>query len=368
MNSLPTLFARTNTGAIQQWTVEVEDNKYRTVFGQVDGKIQTTEWTVCKPKNSGKANSRTAQEQAQSEAASIWKKKVESGYFEEIQQIDDTLTFVKPMLAKSFEEFKDKTYFPVYSQPKLDGIRCIASIDGLFTRTGKQIISCYHIMEVLYPLFSNNPDLVLDGELYSEQLSENFNEICSIVKKTNCTEKDCERAKTIQYWIYDKIDKKDTFLKRYEWLIVKTALLEDTGYIKLVDTTRCDTIDKLDSMYEEYLQKGFEGQMIRTDSKYEHKRSKNLLKRKEFMDNEYEILDVIEGEGNKRGVAGSILFENEYSYEFNSNIKGDRSFLKSLWENRESLKGKKATVKFFNLTPDNKIPRFPYVVAIRDYE
>ena len=39
----------------------------------------------------------------------------------------------------------------------------------------------------------------------------------------------------------------------------------------------------------------------------------------------------------------------------------------SLLEQADELIGKEATVKYFNLTPDG-VPRFPYVIAIRDYE
>ncbi len=61
---LPMLFARTNTGAIQTWTIEVDGNKYRTHYGQIDGAIQTTEWTVCEGKNTGKKNATSAEDQA----------------------------------------------------------------------------------------------------------------------------------------------------------------------------------------------------------------------------------------------------------------------------------------------------------------
>ena len=36
-------------------------------------------------------------------------------------------------------------------------------------------------------------------------------------------------------------------------------------------------------------------------------------------------------------------------------------------EEADDLIGKEATIKYFNLTPDG-VPRFPYVIAIRDYE
>ena len=108
--------------------------------------------------------------------------------------------------------------------------------------------------------------------------------------------------------------------------------------------------------------------MIRLNTKYENKRSKNLLKRKDFQDKEYTILDIIEGEGNKAGMAGAMVFENELGIRFNSNIKGSREYLKELFVNKSELIGQQATVKFFNLTPDNQVPRFPYVIGIRDYD
>ena len=115
------------------------------------------------------------------------------------------------------------------------------------------------------------------------------------------------------------------------------------------------------------METGYEGQMVRLDSIYENKRSKSLLKRKEFRDEEFQILDVIEGDGNKSGMAASMLLCNDRDQKFNSNIKGDRTYLRELLKNKDSLIGKRATVKYFNLTPDG-IPRFPYVIAIRDYE
>ncbi len=82
------LFARTNTGAIQTWTIEVDVAKYRTHYGQLDSdKIQTTEWTVCEGKNTGKKNATSAEDQSVKEANATWKKKKESGYFEKLMTL-----------------------------------------------------------------------------------------------------------------------------------------------------------------------------------------------------------------------------------------------------------------------------------------
>ena len=117
---LPTLYSRTSTGAIQTWTIEYIDGAYRTIHGQLDGKLQTTEWTYCKGKNEGKANATTDSTQTLKEVAATWKKKKESGYFENADDVD-TVLFTEQMLAKKYEDYQDDLTFPVYSQPKLDG-------------------------------------------------------------------------------------------------------------------------------------------------------------------------------------------------------------------------------------------------------
>ena len=44
---LPTLYKRTTVGKIQEWTIEVVGDKYRTISGQQDGKKITNNWTTC---------------------------------------------------------------------------------------------------------------------------------------------------------------------------------------------------------------------------------------------------------------------------------------------------------------------------------
>lgn len=365
MSQLPVLYSRTNTGAIQCWSIEVLKNKYRTKFGQVDGKIQTTKWTTCQPTNTGRSNERTSEQQAVFESEALWKKKKDSGYSEDVKQIDVS-KFVEPMLAKSFNDYQNEITYPVYSQPKLDGIRCIATKNGLFSRNGKNIVSCPHINQTLEKFFNKHPDAILDGELYSDKLSDDFNKICSLVKKTKPNEQDIkESANIIQYWVYDTVQNLPYF-ERGKWI---NENLTNSTSIQIVPTAVCTNQADLDTFYGKYVELGYEGQMVRINgTAYENKRSKHLLKRKDFQDKEYTILDIIEGEGNKQGMAGAMVFKNELGFSFNSNIKGDRNYLLELWNNKQTYIGKRATVKFFNLTPDNKIPRFPYVIGIRDYE
>lgn len=363
--TLPTLFTRTNTAAAQQWNVTVEGNKYCTTFGQVDGKLQTTNWTECFETNGGRANQRNPQEQALFEAQALWKKKKDSGYFENIQDIDKA-TFVEPMLAKKFEDYEDSLTYPVVSERKLDGIRNITTKDGMFSRNGKEFKSCPHILEELEYFFEKFPNAILDGELYCDKLNNDFNKICSLVKKAKPSVAELEEASnTIQYWIYDWVLTDKKFSERYQMI---KEHIKESSCIKIVTANIAHNKAELDCFYEQYIEEGFEGQMIRLEAVYETKRSKNLLKRKEFQDREYTILDVIEGVGNKSGVAGAMVFENELGISFNSNIKGNRDYLREVLETKQELIGQLATVKFFNLTPGNALPRFPYVISIRNFE
>ena len=138
---LPTLFKRTSSGKVQEWTVEIDGGKFRTISGQTTGKKTTSEWTVCAPKNVGKANETTAAEQATLEAEALHAKKLRGQYHEQTSTVDEA-KFFDPMLAKKWNDKPfDVSKVNCYSQPKLDGIRCLASAEWLKSRTGKAIVA-----------------------------------------------------------------------------------------------------------------------------------------------------------------------------------------------------------------------------------
>ena len=364
---LQTIYKKTKTGATQEWSIEVEGNKYRTQSGQVGGVISTNEWTVCFGKNVGRANSTTDDEQALAEAVAKRTKKLESGYFEDINNINEQQYF-EPMLASKWEDSKDKITYPIYSQPKLDGIRCIVTKDGMFSRNGKAIISAPHIFNSLKPLFETNPQLIFDGELYADKFANDFNKIVSLVKRTKPTDEDlAESKKNIQYWIYDLPSVDDTFEIRSQALY---DLFMEWSYFNShcinVDTDICKSEKEVMELYEGYVEKGYEGQILRLNGKYENKRSKFLLKHKSFQDSEFTILDICEGEGNKTGQVGYMVFEID-SKRFKSNVKCSWEEGAEILKSKNKLLGKSATIQYFNLTPDG-IPRFPYVININREE
>lgn len=393
MKKLPILYKLDSKGKTREWTICSDANEFWSAQGIVGMKIRQNNPTVCEGKNIGRSNETTPEEQAELEAQAKWEKKRKDGYTQDIDQVKQK-KFYEPMLAQDFKKREKELAYPLYSQPKLDGVRCIIRKEGdkiiARTRKGRVIDSIPHISEGLQGFFLAYPDSILDGELYNHEYRNNFNAIISLVRKqkpvrtkTDSDESFDKKEKAwkkallqsagkVEYWVYDspRID----FLRENHYFTVRRAHLEEhLGHvsnksIQLLETSEAWSKQALDANYEDYLGREFEGQIIRQDESYESKRSKYLLKRKEFQDAEYKVLDIEEGNGNRQGTAKHLAcFCEKTQKTFNSNIKGTFEYLKEILENKEDYIGKYATIKFFQLTPDG-IPRFPYAIAFRDYE
>jgi len=364
---LPTLFKRDTTGKIRMWEVEYAEGILiglevtdqgsagtRTISGLVDGQKVTSEWNLSTPKNVGKANETTSLSQAQAEAQALWAKRSEKEYFEDVNAIDSYEKF-KPMLAHDYTKRPQESG---WSQPKLDGIRCVVDKNGMWTRAGKPITSCPHIWESLKGYMEQNPHHILDGELYNHELKADFNKITSLVRKLKSTPEDIAEAESlVQYHVYDMFDSVVPNMKFTNR--VKQAYWANNEYVKIVSTDYCENQAQLDEQYSMYMEQGYEGQMVRNDTSYESKRSKNLLKRKEFITEEFTVIQMLEGQGNWSGHAKRFILRDKEGKEFGSGIRGQQAQLSKLWESKNAPNW--ATCRYFELTPDG-VPRFPVIV------
>ena len=108
--------------------------------------------------------------------------------------------------------------------------------------------------------------------------------------------------------------------------------------------------------------------MIRLDlGPYENKRSKQLLKYKNFKDAEFVILDVEEGLGNRSGMAGKLICLLPNGNKVGVSMTGTQEFMTQVLKDKDRVIGKQATVKFFDWTPDGSL-RFPTLKHIIGYE
>jgi DNA ligase 1 len=344
-------------GGTRVWWAEIgeaeKEGLWRTHSGTLQGEITTSTWKYAEPKSQ-----QTAFEQACFNANSEMKKKLKTDYRKFISDIfTPRNSGIRPMLAKEYVGWQG----PCYAQPKLDGMRCIANIYGLWSRDNNKIISVPHIEGELKKFFQSFPDMILDGELYNHQL-DNFNLIMSMAKKTVPSFEDLERSKKyIQYWIYDVCYLRRAFLFEERWAFIKRMNVNLP--IVITPTRFIRTQDELDIYNIELLTQGYEGQIVRLNASYEQKRSYNLLKRKEFKDEEFELLDIQEGQGNWEGYAKIAICGLADGRKFGAGISGTQDYCVELLRNKSKYKS--VTVKYQALTPDG-IPRFP--IAIRFWE
>lgn len=372
--SFPTIFSKTAHGQTQTWKIETQGDKFRTLEGILNGALTTSAWTTCEPKNVGKKNETSGEEQAVKEAKARHKKKLDEGYHENIKDINKA-KFFEPMLAKKWVDRRENVEFPVYSQRKYDGVRCIVNRDGMFSRNGKPIISAPHIFEQLRGWLSIH-DAIFDGELYAHKFKDNFEKIISLARQGKPTKEDLEEsAKHLEYHIYDFYV--STFPnrpveERHELLndIVKLLkALNPKIKIVYVGLDKAETEDKLDELYSKYLDDGYEGQMIRIPgSPYENKRSNNLLKRKEFVDEEFELVDVLAGKGGHENIASKVICKMKDGTTFEAGMIGSHEYCAKLLREKKKYIGKMATIIYQNLTEKGGVPRFGKMRAIRDYE
>ena len=87
------------------------------------------------------------------------------------------------------------------------------------------------------------------------------------------------------------------------------------------------------------------------------------MKRKDFEDKEFEIVDIIEGTGNWAGYAKRIIFRLEDGRTCSSQYATTQEHAKEVLKDRKKYIGKEATVQYFTRTPDG-MPRFPVTKAL----
>ncbi len=373
---LPTLFKKTATGAAQEWTVGTDGNTIVTRWGQVGGTIQEARDEIKTGKNIGRSNATTPTQQAEMEAQSQWEKKLKKGYVQSLGDAREGKTDaiieggIFPMLAHRFDEQGHKLTYPCFSQPKLDGHRCIAVVDEkgrctLWSRTRKPITSMAHIVQAIESLGIHS--IIFDGELYNHEYRNRFEELTSFIRASEFR----EGAEAVQYHIYDMPSAWD-FWQRINFLL-SLPINNQNGWhtdrsdsIRVVETRVAGDEDELIASFSQFLEQGYEGAMARnTNGHYLNKRSYDLLKIKEFVDEEFPVIGVEEGRGKLVGHA-IFVCKTGNGIEFRAKLKGKQEDLKQYFERPDLAVGRQLTVKHQGYTNKNGVPRFPVAMRFRE--
>jgi DNA ligase-1 len=353
----PQIFKRTSRGDIQVYHIERDGAKYRSVTGKRGGKMVVSAWTTCEAKNVGKANELTPEQQAISEVDAKYTKKLRQDFHATTDSID-TVTRVKPMLAKKWADYADR-FAPdelLLASIKYDGYRTLVTRDGAFTRDGLPMHCSIHILEDLAPVFQKYPNLQLDGEQWSETFKHDFNKIGSLLKKQTPSMEHLVEVRThIKYYIYDvpsmlndTAQERDLFLTK----LFDEFNIEFCVHVKQHVVTK----DTIFDFYEQCLQDKHEGAMAKVaNGKYETKRSKNLLKLKEFQTEEFPLIRIENGRGSRSDIAARAIVQLPNGNTAEVGIIGSHEYCKDLLDNQQHYIGKPAEIQFLNFTPDGSI-------------
>ena len=231
----------------------------------------------------------------------------------------------KPMLAQNVGDYSriKSDDWPLYVQPKLDGVRCLIQYNKLncgehevvaYSRTGKQWKNIAHICVELKPFFAKHPNVILDGELYNHDLKADFEKIISLVRKTKPQYHDrVESEMKVQFHCYDTIMEHMDFQGRNKFIMNE---LRDNKSIRTVPTILVYNTEEIEANHEDFLELGYEGSIVRKNERYECKRSWTLMKVKDFSDAEATIIGYVDGKGKRTGTLGKFLMRDDHGIEF----------------------------------------------------
>jgi len=324
--------------------------------GLLDGNLITHE-SVCKPKNIGKINETTAEEQALAEANSKVMNKMSTGYFHTIDEAESKVVIL-PMLAKDYKKESHKIKFPCVVQPKLDGMRALYNKNtGFVSRKGKSIDTMKHIEDNLPDVSMDLNNNHLDGELYVH--GETFQENMRLIKKDRG-----EATKKVKYHVYDIILDLP-FVERFKILKSLASVIDA---IELVKTYVVSDEESLKSLHSEFISQGYEGTIVRhSDAGYAiNKRDSQLLKYKDFIDITAEVIDVVPSEKNPEQGIIHCQFNgnNGMTALFGCGMKFSHKEREEMLLLKEYYIGQTAEIRFFEYSEDG-IPRFPVCHGIR---
>jgi DNA ligase-1 len=235
----------------------------------------------------------------------------------------------------------------------------------LFSRQRKAYAHLEHIQAIVRKLPKG---LILDGELFTTKA--HFQTIVGLAKKKTLTEEDRVQHYLLELHCYDIVDPVKPFTERYAILqdLFRTHASVIGSTLQLCPTKEVAKESELKPAHDAYVATGYEGLMIRnkTGLYAVGDRSNDLLKMKEFEDDEFKIIGFYEADGAEKGC---VMWRcvTPKGVEFGCRPEGTREDRQELFKHGSDYIGKLLTVKYQNLTPDG-VPRFPVGKTIRDYE
>lgn len=239
-----------------------------------------------------------------------------------------------------------KIKFPCIVQEKYDGVYCIAIWrDGkvhIFSRTGKEYVSLNHLKEELdiFMCEANRPLVIFEAYAYgvdqptiSGWCRDEQNQHPEIVAIVH----DCLTMG--EYYGIAKTSYRDRYCDR--------EILCSYDYLIFPDCIEVNDAICIFELATQVWQEGGEGVIIKNpDAPYARgKRNYDLMKLKQSVTYDLEVIGVEEGQGKYEGIAGTLVlrWKNGQSIRVGSGLTDAER--KAFWEDKDSIIGKIVEVK-----------------------
>jgi len=210
-------------------------------------------------------------------------KQLDKGYsYVKGEVATNQLDFERPMLALPIAKARNISLKNAVIQLKLDGNRCLLRGQNgkviAYSRQGK-VMNLPHITED----FNLPEGVTIDGEVYCH--GESLQTICSWIKRQQ------PQTSQLKFMAYDYLSA-EPYKVRYERL---AKLIQGPKTIELLACTDYKSEEQMAKLFRLARDDGYEGLILRLDG-YGYaagKRSKGLLKCKEWLDANYRVIDVV---------------------------------------------------------------------------
>lgn len=282
--------------------------------------------------------------------------------------VSDQKGVPKPMLAKS----ADKCAAGIWEKEwlcssKLDGCRALMYFKDNLVQVASRGGGGYnaatkHLREdpIIQTLFKQNPDLILDGELYKHGADWPLQRISGLARQSEWKEECGE----LEYWIYDYIDTNQPFSERHKVLKEMKTLFPEDSKIKIVDHISLNTYLDVKKQHDDWVEQGFEGLCARNPEKeygVNKRSSLYLIKLKQRQDDEAEVIGIREG---LRPEDMCFVLKTKTGIEFAAKPMGTAEDRINYLNNKEKYIGLQATYTYFSLSQDG-VPTQPVLKHFR---
>lgn len=278
------------------------------------------------------------------------------------------------MLADKLE--RDKLKFPVFVEPKFDGMRLLAIGDAngfrFFSRSGKEVSTVSpKIHDSLVEIYIDGTDrwlpesqMVFDGEL----MGESFKDTMEQARRKDSVFEDgvfylFDALPYIQFKRLKVAKSGDTYKQRRG--VLKGVVDSGTKYPQVVvpPSYLCNSMEEVDDLYAKHRERGYEGLVIKNpDGLYHPRRHRDWMKLKGVESADVPLVGAVEGTGKYEGMLGALIV-NVLGVEVNVGTGFSDEQRETYWQDWLSGRLEKHTlveVEYHEMTPDGSLrhPRF----------